>query len=127
LKAPALDSYSGGAKPIRSAVAVPTKGTIESIPNYHRPQRTVTSIASLNTVPPAKDIPAWAVPLEKALAEDTAKVQTRPDMPRTTSVPLHLRNNENIIAEEDQRDSEALAWKVATTNLGVQNAKQVND
>jgi hypothetical protein len=100
---------------------------MESLPSYRRPRTPVTSTASTKTVSPTKSVPAWAAPLEKALAEDTAKVQAPPDISKKTSVPPHLRINENIIAEEDRHDDEALAWKMATMNPGIQHAKQVND
>jgi hypothetical protein len=145
---------------MKSTIAGPPKGTMENMPNYHRTQTPVASTAaaksvSTSSISPTKSIPAWAGPLEKALAEDTrnasaAGVQARPGATRKTSVPPHLRNKVNmaaidtapkldstaqayefrfnpLIKQDDRINDEALAWQLATTEVGGENAKQVSD
>jgi hypothetical protein len=160
---------------VRIAATV-TKGTMETLampkPNYRRPQTPVPSTASVLSGSPDKSVPAWAAPLEKALAEDihkasvesaksatTTGVQARPETTRKISVPPHLRSKvdsdgmatetqgprlnpaakiyerdnqdnarahtaEKLVGEEVRLEDEALAWTMATMELGVDNVKQ---
>jgi hypothetical protein len=141
-------------------------------PNYRRPQTPVPLTVSVLSGSPDKSVPAWAAPLEKALAEDihkasvesaksatTTGVQARPETTRKISVPPHLRSKvdsdgmatetqgprlnpaakiyerdnqdnarahtaEKLVGEEVRLEDEALAWTMATMELGVDNVKQ---
>jgi hypothetical protein len=162
---------------VRIAAPV-TKGTMETLampkPSYRRSQTPVASTASVLSSSPDKSVPAWAAPLEKALAEDIRKasaesaksatttgMQVRPEATRKISIPPHLRSKvdsdgvadqmqgprlnptakiyessnghqdlaraimaEKPVGEKGKLDDEALAWTVATTELGVDNVKQ---
>jgi hypothetical protein len=158
-------------------IAAPvTKGPMETLampkPNYRRPQTPVPLTVSVLSGSPDKSVPAWAAPLEKALAEDIRKasaesaksatttgVQARPETTRKISVPPHLRSKvdsdgmatetqgprlnpaakiyerdnqdnarahtaEKLVGEEVRLEEEALAWTMATMELGVDNVKQ---
>ena len=148
-----------------------TKGTIEILampePNYRRHQTPIASTPSTLSTSSDKSVPAWAAPLEKALAEDirkasaestktdkTANGLVRPEATRKNSVPPHLRQSsqsqgprldpaaqtyqwipknqdtpraiaaEKLVGDEVKLEDEAVAWKIATIDLGVEDVKQ---
>jgi hypothetical protein len=156
-----------------------------TMPNCYQSQIPVASTILEKSVSPAKSaVPAWAAPLEKALAEDirkesvqcdmTMEFPLRTDTTRKASVPPHMRNKgiladvvsasqcnstqgpgldtaakvheshfspsrknvligtsralafKALVNEEDKLNDEALAWKIATADLGARNVKQVS-
>lgn len=138
-------------------VSATTKGTMEtltmsSVPMYQS-RMPVTVMA--RTDPPAKKgMPTWAASIEKLLVEENTKVEDQRAPPFKTSLPPHLRKTrqatndttssagfipqnpcpsaatkqaETLVNVEDELHDEALAWKLATTGLGVDDAKQVGN
>ncbi|KAF1941557.1 hypothetical protein EJ02DRAFT_455075 [Clathrospora elynae] len=86
------------------SIAAPSKATIESLelslPAAYRPQTSAApTVSTKNTVSPAKGaVPAWAAPLEKALAEEllkapatAMKASVRPVPSPKVSVLPHMR------------------------------------
>ncbi|CAO2657310.1 Nn.00g034360.m01.CDS01 [Neocucurbitaria sp. VM-36] len=154
-------------------VATLAKGTMETFPftEFHQPQSSASSDASAKLVSlPKNAVPAWAAPLEKALAEEIRGAPTNPAKGTTQSVktasasiPPHLRKTRRLTSgtagphlnptakiykpskshqsetschaigttaavtvatEEDRLRDETLAWKMATIDLGLDDAKQ---
>jgi hypothetical protein len=137
-------------------VSGPPKGTMElmSVPVCRRPERPVASkaLTSSTSSPTKSKSSAWAVTMEKALAQDalaaTAK-DSRPEPRHNMSIPPHLRNltdnpvqvrphlsgaNLNpdakvykaLVKREDNIMSEAYAWEAATSDPGTEHAKHVS-
>jgi hypothetical protein len=123
-------------------IAPVTKGTMESLdipkPNQRRPQTSTTSALSVS---PDKSVPAWAAPLEKALAEDirkasasstkfttTADVLVRSEMARK-SLPPRLgqpnqtqgpRQNPAASVDELSRNGQDITRAIASEKLDVE-------
>ncbi|KAI4929319.1 uncharacterized protein J4E92_004983 [Alternaria infectoria] len=104
--------------------------------------------------PVKSQLSAWELRMEKAMTEDApaaaAKASTRPEASRKKSIPPHLRTktddlvqahkqlssldlNPNakvfeapvkVVEEQDNATSEALAWKVAMSETGIDHAEQ---
>jgi hypothetical protein len=124
-----------------------TKGTMETLvmpkSNYCRPQTPIALPPSTLSISPDKiGVPAWAAPLEKALAEDIRRASAESNKTDTTAGPRlnaaakiydASRSHqdapraiaaEKLVNEEVKHEDEALAWKIATTELGVEDVKQ---
>jgi hypothetical protein len=56
-----------------------------------RPAETINSSKAISRT--ESGLPAWAGPLEKALAEDTSRVPVLTNQTKLTSIPPHLRNS----------------------------------
>jgi hypothetical protein len=88
--------------PIGRNVHVPAKEYVENFevkpPNSHTPV-TPPRVTPPRSVSPVKiSLPAWAGPLEKALAEDTSKISVLPTQTEVKSIPPHLRNTSNVVS-----------------------------
>ncbi|KAF1913877.1 hypothetical protein BDU57DRAFT_597130 [Ampelomyces quisqualis] len=115
--------------PSGGAVQSSADGVMEVAPtrsdSAHADSTMKSSIFSSSRVPPPKkdNMPAWAGPLEKALAEDTSRNQPGIGQPAKKSLPPHLRvkqpnvpNGHKDASQQQSRASKDLSSKRMPTD-----------